>query len=143
MRLETGEMKHSAAIPVLFILLGLLAIVAFAPKARSEDCPVGAFGCGHAEQHEQYSAWRNKDGGSCCSGTDCRPVRARTTMDGTWQIWIPEWHEWADVPARAMNEPDKFKDGRSHGCTADPNNWRRYSTDPLPIYCFSPTGTKS
>lgn len=147
------------ALPRLAVYFGItfgamaifMLVCMFVAASRAQDCEVGSFGCGHEQMHEQYKDWNGRklgpNGlgglGSCCSGTDCRPVRARQDMAGNWQIWIPELHRWADVPESAMNEPDRFHDGRSHACTADPLNWSRYGTSPLPIYCFSPAEQKS
>lgn len=119
----------------LFILLsGSLA---------AQDCEYGAFGCGHQENHEQYQGWKNGTGGSCCNGKDCRPVRARQEDTGEWSIWVPELRRWEKVPFYAVQAPDRFHDGRSHACTADPNNWRIIQTiSPLPVYCFSPADPK-
>lgn len=56
-------------------------------KPRAQDCEMGAFGCGHQEQHQHYEGWKDGTGNGCCSGQDCRPVRARLTFDGGWQIF--------------------------------------------------------
>ena len=108
--------------------------------AQAQDCEYGAFGCGHAEQHDLYQEWKPTTGkGSCCNGEDCRPVKARSEDDGSWSVWIPEFRRWVPVPAFAVGDPDRFGDGRSHVC----------STKPMPtlpvfhIFCFSPTGSKS
>lgn len=107
--------------------------------AQEQPCELGSFGCGHQEQHRGYEGWRTRNGASCCSGEDCRPVRARPEDDGTWSVWIPEFRRWLPVPAHVVGPPDRFGDGRSHLC----------STKPIPglsvfhIHCFSPTGSKS
>lgn len=42
-------------------------VISGAVASRAQECEVGAFGCGHAEHHEQYQQWKPKDGkGSCC-----------------------------------------------------------------------------
>lgn len=131
-------------------LLGaaLLVLIAGWIVARAQDCSLGAYGCGHAENHEKYQGWNERpmlrDGhptkdGSCCNGQDCRPVRADPQPDGSWRIWIPEWRVWVPVPRDAVGVADRFHDGRSHACTS--------TVDPdvpgyLAIYCFSPTGSK-
>ncbi len=49
-----------AAMAVIFLGLALLAVVAFGQTAAPGaplDCELGAFGCGHVEQH--YSAVSN------------------------------------------------------------------------------------
>lgn len=109
------------------------------PKpTRAQDCEYGAFGCGHAEQHEQYQQWKPKSGnGSCCNGDDCRPVRARLEDDG-WTVWIPELGQWVPVPPYAVGDPDRFGDGRNHVCTSPPRPGQSFH-----IFCFSPTGSKS
>lgn len=109
---------RAIAILLLAVALILGAVLFFGGKARA---------------HEPYTNWRAPDGGSCCNGNDCRPARARQREDGTWQVWIAG--AWRKVPARALLEPDKLKDGRSHVCNP------AYSPDV--IYCFSPTGPKS
>src|SRR6266545_4452511 len=88
--------------------LAIGAAVAMCQPAHGQDCEFGAFGCGHQEQHQQYESWKDKTGNGCCSGQDCRPVRARQTFEGGWQIYVPEYRSWADVPAKAVGEPDRF-----------------------------------
>ena len=127
--------RNTAIIPWLLVVLGILGVLAFAPKARAQDCEMGAFGCQHQENHEQYKGWTDNRGGSCCSGEDCRPIRARHEERG-WQIYIPEMRRWIDVPQSALMPPDRFNDGRSHACTSKPNN----PMMPEPkVYCFSPS----
>lgn len=125
-----------AALAMIF--LGLLCLLAYA--ALAQDCEVGTFGCNHHENHDAYKGWTNRQGGSCCNGKDCRPVRAKQDLDGNWLIYIPELKTWLQVPPQALLPPDKLKDGRSHACTSLPGN----PMMPVPvIYCFSPTGSKS
>lgn len=139
---QQPERPSTGTIAFLFVLVILLGAVV--TKAKAEDCEYGAFGCGHQFGHDQYQGWTDKAGASCCSGQDCRPVRARTTFDGDWQIWIPELRRWVDVPAKALTAYDRFMDGRSHACTPNPLNWQKIQpSTPLPVYCFSPTGSKS
>ena len=133
---------NGSHIAIGMILLGLALL---APRAFGQDCEYGAFGCGHQENHQQYEGWKTPQGGSCCNGKDCRPIRAKQDMTGTWFIYVPELvgtsHDpWVPVPPAALQAPDKFQDGRSHACTADPANWARYiQFNPyLPVYCFSP-----
>lgn len=116
---------------VMFPLL-LCAFVSVSSHAQDD---YGTWGLGHQENHEQYKDWSNaQTGGSCCNGEDCRPVRARYE-DDHWAIWIPELSAWLRVPVQAMQEPDKFHDGRSHACTSKPGN----PMMPIPtVYCFSP-----
>lgn len=117
-----------------------LAVWGVADIARADDCELGAFGCGHQEQHHQYQQWKPKSGkGSCCNGDDCRPVRARLEDDGSWSVWIPEFRRWLPVPAFAVGDPDRFGDGRSHVCSSKPAP----PSQVFHIYCFSPTGSKS
>lgn len=132
------------SVRVIVLLAAAVLVGIVLNRARANDCELGAFGCGHQQQHEQYQGWKDKTGNGCCSGQDCRPVRARLTFEGGWQIFVPEYRAWVDVPAKAVGEPDRFKDGRSHACTAEPLNWRRVDPfKPLPVYCLSPTGSKS
>lgn len=130
--------RVTTKLTAVLIAAGLMP--ALGNPARAQDCEFGAFGCGHAQQHRQYQEWKPRTGhGNCCNGEDCRPVRARTEDDGSWSVWIPEFRRWVPVPAYAVDEPDRFGDGRSHVC----------STKPMPtlpvfhIFCFSPTGSKS
>lgn len=125
-------------------LLGVAFTLLLMASAMAQEPEVGTFGLGHSENHEQYKEWSNKAGGSCCNGQDCRPVRARADMDGKWSIWIPELRTWVPVPERAMLEPDKLHDGRSHACTADPVTWKEYGqpAEGLPVYCLSPAQDK-
>ena len=131
----------SARACFVFALLIAAAVMPAAPsRAQQQDCEYGEFGCGHAEQHQQYLEWKQRTGkGSCCNGDDCRPVKARSEDDGSWSVWIPEFRRWVPVPAFAVGEPDRFGDGRSHVCSTKP-------VAALPvfhIFCFSPTGSKS
>lgn len=73
----------------MLAVLSLLAIVERG-ESRAHDCEIGAFGCGHTEQHHEYEGWKTRNGASCCSNEDCRPVRARLDDDG-WSVWIPEF----------------------------------------------------
>jgi hypothetical protein len=122
------------------VLIAGAAIRPSAAPAQVQDCELGAFGCGHAEQHHLYLDWKPRVGkGNCCNGDDCRPVRARTEDDGSWSVWIPEYRRWIPVPDFAVGEPDRFGDGRSHVCSSEP-----IPTLPVfHIFCFSPTGSKS
>lgn len=130
-------MKTAALLFAIVLIVGA-AISAMHNRARAQDCEVGAFGCGHQKQHHQYEGWRTKTNGSCCSGEDCRPVRARLEDDG-WSVWIPEFGRWVPVPAFAVGEPDRFGDGRSHVCSSRPV----IGLPVFHIFCFSPTGSKS
>lgn len=102
--------------------------------ARAQDCQPGAFGCGHHQGHDIYKGWKSGKGVSCCSGQDCRPIRAKQDVNGGWHIYIPEFRQWWPVPASAMLPPDKFGDGRSHACTSDPLG----PVVPLAVFCFTP-----
>lgn len=125
-----------ALLPLLAIFVLWLA----SRPALSQDCELGAFGCGHGEQHHEYKGWQRKGGkGSCCSNEDCRPVRARLEDDGGYSVWIPEYRDWIPVPEFALGEPDRFGDGRSHVCSSRPVP----GMPSFHIYCFSPTGSKS
>lgn len=128
----------TATIYCFFVLIIVLGALMGVRPARGQDCEYGAFGCGHHERHEDYKNWKNNEGGSCCNGQDCRPVRARFE-DGIWQFWVPELKIWVDVPRSAKQHPDKFKDGRSHACTSNPGNLYLPS---LVVYCFSPAEPK-
>ncbi len=121
-------------------LVAAMALTVSNNRAQAEDCEYGAFGCGHAEQHDQYQDWKPTTGkGNCCNGEDCRPVRARNEDDGSWSVWIPEFRRWVPVPAFAVGEPDLFGDGRSHVCSTKP----MLTIPVFHIFCFSPTGSKS
>lgn len=125
----------------LSIVVALLPVVVAAAlaSARAQACEFGAFGCGHGEQHHEYKDWRMRNGASCCSGEDCRPVRAILEDDGTWSVYIPEFRRWVPVPAYAVGDPDRFGDGRNHVCSSKPV----VGMPGFHIYCFSPTGSKS
>ncbi len=123
------------------VIVGAIILWALSSYAQpADDCVVGAYGCGHEENHDQYKDWKQEGGMSCCSGEDCRPVRAKQDADGNWLIWIPELRRWDPVPADAMQEPDRFHDGRSHACTSKPTN--PMAGGRVWIYCFSPAQTK-
>lgn len=130
-------MKAVVVLSGIALLMGAAIAI---KQGRAADCDLGAFGCGHAEQHDQYKGWERKHGkGSCCNGDDCRPVRARLEEDGTWSVWIPEFRRWIGMPAFAVGEPDRFGDGRNHVCTSKPSPY----FPSFHIFCFSPTGSKS
>jgi len=105
------------SIPVLFIGIGVAAIVAFAPKART---------------HDIYGEWRvpNNPAVSCCNNSDCRPTRSYMGDDGLWRAWNGQ--EWLTVPPERLLPTDLAGDGRSHLC--EKGRW---------IYCFSPSEPKS
>jgi hypothetical protein len=139
-----------AIIAAICLLVVSCGITGLAWAGSGEGCEYGAFGCGHAENHELYKNWNERPifrngvpagRGSCCSGQDCRPVRANQDVNGNWKIWIPEWRDWVKVPPAAVGVHDRFHDGRSHACTSTP-----YPDRPgkyLVIYCFSPAEQKS
>lgn len=131
------------ALVVVYVALCVLAVAVgmfFVGRASAQDCETGAFGCGHHQNHDQYKDWRRPGGeGSCCSGEDCRPVRARPDGFGGWDIYIPEFRRWKAVPPAVIMKPDYFKDGRSHACTGNPKTW---GFEDLPIYCFTPSEVK-
>ncbi len=85
-------------------------------RAGRPGCREGDFGCGHKANHDAYKSWTSPyDGGSCCNEAECRPTRAQQLEDGSWEAWVEG--AWRKVPRRAMMEPDKLKDGRSHVCS--------------------------
>ncbi len=135
---------HSRDWTELLVFVGVMTLALMLMfgrvSAQPADCVVGAYGCGHEENHDQYKDWKQEGGMSCCSGEDCRPVRAKQDADGNWLIWIPELRRWDPVPADAMQEPDRFHDGRSHACTSKPTN--PMAGGRVWIYCFSPAQTK-
>ena len=118
---------------LLVILTG--GAISTCHEARGQDCAPGAFGCNHHQGHDQYKQWKSRNGGSCCSGHDCRPVRAKQDINGDWWAYIPEYRQWIIIPASAMLPPDKLGDGRSHLCSSDPLDSRLPF---LAIYCFTP-----
>lgn len=109
-----------------------LAMGLFPAGLHAQDCAEGAYGCGHAEHHEQYKDWHRPDGMSCCNQGDCRPTRAYQDMDGTWHAW--DGRTWRPVPPEALMQPDLLQDGRNHVCAPESG---------ATVYCFSPTGQKS
>lgn len=137
--LRAGCVIAGALLAAIVLVMALIFLAGFAVRAAwGQDCETGAFDCGHHENHDQYIDWKTPTGGSCCSGQDCRPVRARATDDG-WEIYVPEYRRWKLVPREKVNTPDLFKDGRSHVCTGNPSYW---GFDELPIYCFTPAQIK-
>ena len=139
-----------AIIGAICLLVVSFGIAGLAWAGDGDGCEYGAFGCGHAENHDLYKNWNERPiyrngvpagRGSCCNGQDCRPVRANQDVNGNWKIWIPEWRDWVKVPPAAVGAPDRFHDGRSHACTSTPYPHRpgKY----LVIYCFSPAEQKS
>jgi hypothetical protein len=133
---------------LLWALLLWAALIFVASRAvRAEDCPEGAYGCGHAENHDQYRTWKQDDhkdadgithrGMSCCDPQECRPTRAKQDANGDWWAWLG--HRWAKVPRAAMLKTDILGDGRNHVCA--PYNAEDLPTPP--IYCFSPAEVKS
>lgn len=133
-------MKAAAILFAIALVMWVAVIMLRDNRAHGQDCELGAWGCQHHENHGEYQGWRAKNGGGCCNGEDCRPVRARPDGDGGWSIWVPEFREWLPVPDYAVGAPDKFKDGRSHACTSKPGkSW----PSAFHIFCFSGTGSKS
>lgn len=125
-------MRSSIAVIGTMAVLAIAFSVAKCGEARGQDCREGDFGCGHMQNHEQYKTWRGNDGASCCNESECRPTRARQNDDGSWSAWVEG--AWRRVPPRALLEPDRLKDGRSHVCSPAYN--------PDVIYCFSPAQPK-
>ena len=88
------------AIPWIMAALGVLAIMAFAPKARAQD---------HHPLHKDfYHHWRAPDNPatSCCNARietdgrevgDCEPTQARI-VGGNWQAWVRQWGVWLPIP---------------------------------------------
>ena len=44
-----------------------------------------------SEAHDIYAALKDRDGGSCCSGRDCRPAYYRVTADGVKMLVAGKW----------------------------------------------------
>jgi hypothetical protein len=65
--------------------------------ACSALAQTGEHGDGHAEGHDWYGNLKSQFGWSCCNGDkdhgDCRPVQARSRMDGQWEAYYSGgWH---------------------------------------------------
>jgi hypothetical protein len=65
--------------------------------ASSAFAQSGEHGDGHAEGHDWYGTLKSQLGWSCCNGNkdhgDCRPVQARSRMDGQWEAYYSGgWH---------------------------------------------------
>jgi hypothetical protein len=82
------------------------AFVATAAFAQS-----GERGEGHAQNHDWYRLLKTKSGWSCCNGDqghgDCRPVRARQTVDGQWEAFFSG--SWQSIPPDAILRDDLNK----------------------------------
>ena len=104
--------RNANAIACLLVLIGVVAVLAFAPKASP---------------HDIYRNWSppNNPGTSCCNEADCRPTRAYLEDDGLWRAW--NGSIWLTVPADRVLPADLGGDGRSHLCSRDTF-----------VYCFSP-----
>jgi hypothetical protein len=104
--------RHANAIACLFVLLGVLAILAFVPRAKA---------------HDIYKHWSppNNPKTSCCNNNDCRPTRAYMGDDGLWRAWNGQL--WLIVPPDRVLPTDFAGDGRSHLCEMGAF-----------VYCFSP-----
>ena len=91
-------MRGTFAIPVLMVLLGLLAILAFVPKAGA---------------HDIYMDWKTRNGASCCHDRDCAPATAWKDTQGNWTA--RQHGKTYRVPEHAVL-PITSPDGRSHLC---------------------------
>lgn len=82
------------------------------------------------QAHDIYSDWKQPgNGASCCSNSDCRPVRSTQGADGTWSVWIDG--QPLSVPSsRVLKMPSP--DGRSHWCGSGSTT-----------YCFVPGEIRS
>lgn len=94
--------------------------------------------------HDRYRGWTApysiKD---CCGHQDCRPILSRfNDRIGLYQIWIPEFGRWENVPPEVVDKPDKFGDGHAHACTSPPSLVMNSYNPLFYVFCFSPTGSK-
>ncbi len=129
---------------LLMLATGVVMTVFFGwlASAKAQDCPEGAYGCNHAQDHEQFKTWHREEhtdsdgithpGMSCCNEHDCRPTRAYQDQEGNWHAWLGR--RWAKVPPEAMLKTDILGTGRSYVCA--PQGAEIYEAPP--IYCFSP-----
>lgn len=130
---------------LLYGMLAVLAIVVLPSSALAQDRltssrPQGFFGSGHAENHEHYQGLLNKQLGSCCNGTDCRPTQARwdpqrggwdAMVDGVWTFIDNENLVLDDAWMEAQHHPRW--DRQAHICSGSGPNAR--------IYCLIPPGS--
>lgn len=83
---------------------------------------------GHAQFHDFYKGWVQRNGfSSCCNGDDpqtgtkgdCRPAKAyRDPDDDLWRVLIRD--KWRIVPPMAVR-PYPTPDGNSHVCEDEQN----------------------
>src|SRR5215813_13105363 len=86
-----------------------------------------------SSSHDIYSGWKTDNGASCCSGSDCRPVRALQDYDGSWVALVDGWLVQIP-PSQLLKIPSP--DGRSHWCGAKIN-------DKWVTFCFVPGELRS
>jgi hypothetical protein len=67
---------------------------------------------GHAQYHDMYRGWTDKNGISCCNNRDCRPAEARVRDAG---IEVLILGEWVPVPEDKVIQPPR-PDLQSHVC---------------------------
>ena len=85
-----------------------------------------------ASAHEQYSAWKRKDGTSCCGDKDCYQTEARY-RDGFWWALRREDKKWLQIPSHLVI-PGAANDGLAHLCALPPPDPETHAGDT--IYCF-------
>jgi hypothetical protein len=88
----------------------------------------GEYGDGHAEGHDWYKNLKSQLGWPCCNGDrahgDCRPVQARSRLDGQWEAYYSgSWHL---IPAETILSDDLNKD-RLHAHICEQSGF---------VYCF-------
>lgn len=84
------------------IWIGMVAVIGVGltwlglATARAQS---GQHGDGHAQHHDWYRLLKTPHGYSCCQGDqagkmgDCRPVQARPTDGGGWEVYFGgRWH---------------------------------------------------
>ncbi len=120
----------------------LLVFVASSSDRLQSTRPQGMFGEGHIENHDHYSGLINKQHGSCCNGTDCRPTQARwnnktnqweALLQGVWRV-IDNANLVLDDEWLQQTHHERW-DTQAHICAAHgPGETAR-------IYCLIPPGS--
>ena len=90
------------------LALGALFVALFTPAGGAQT--------GHGKHHEDvYSRWLTKQGYSCCSNKDCRPISANHVRALSDKMQVLLDGEWVDVRPDAIR-PYAAPDMSSHIC---------------------------
>ena len=93
---------------IICLALGALVVAFFTAAGRAQT--------GHGKYHDGfYSRWLTKQGYSCCSNRDCRPISANHVRVLSDKVQVQLDGKWVDVRPDAIR-PYAAPDMSSHIC---------------------------